>query len=171
MYEIFIDDVEIIQNFLCVVQYQMCVTVFYSHDIQMHTEVENRCTDPFLQWFKSSIGIDCKCEFVCHIFFYSSSTFNVDNMYPILCLLHIHVSYQSNVLFEILVLNSCVMFWCACRGIRWKKGKFGLFWSCVKLSPGKKYFELKLILRMVIIELYLFSSSCILRFIDIYLVG
>lgn len=69
MYEIFIDDVEIIQNFLCVVQYQMCVTVFYSHDIQMHTEVENRCTDPFLQWFKSSIGIDCKCEFVCHIFF------------------------------------------------------------------------------------------------------
>lgn len=75
------------------------LTVFNSHEIQMHTKVENRCADPFLQRLESTIGID---RVRALHFFYPSSTFNMDNVYSyaavVLCVNRLCAVWQWFVL-------------------------------------------------------------------------
>lgn len=112
-----------IQKFVCRAK-QIVFTVFNSHEIQMHTKVENRCTDPFLQWFKSSIGIDCVRA--SSFGFYPSSTLNMDNMYS--------YTLVFRVSWLCCLTLFCFEFMCI-EGNSMEKENLGLLRSCAKYSP------------------------------------
>lgn len=167
---------DFIERYFIIKCREIVFTAFYSHEIQMHTKVENRFTDPFLQWFKSSIGIVCclclQNLLLSNNFFYPSSTLNMDKMYPKTIHRHSRFIWMNGLcclahnLFEIMCFPVNVQ----CRRIGWMRGEIWTFQIMRQIIPLKNISNMSESVRIVIIEFYLLNLNRIFRFVDIRLV-